>query len=96
MRSYVLWLCDECGDHAESDPGTECEVCCEGTIRVVPVIPVEPVRETLESVIRNDSTTPYEYGEHRRSDDQKPARGTRWNTPTEIARAALAMTPNEG
>ena len=38
-RSYVLWLCDACGDHAEVEPGGRCEVCEEGTIQVVPVVP---------------------------------------------------------
>lgn len=42
--TYVLWICDHCGDAAECEPGDECEVCCEGTIRVVPVIPVATVR----------------------------------------------------
>lgn len=38
---YVLWLCDHCGDHAaESEPGEQCEVCCEGTVREVPAVPL--------------------------------------------------------
>jgi hypothetical protein len=36
---YVLWLCDACGDNAEQDPGSTCEACEAGTIRVVPVVP---------------------------------------------------------
>lgn len=49
--SYVLWLCDRCGDHAEVEPGGVCEVCCEGTIRVVEVVP----RATY--VIQRDALT---------------------------------------
>lgn len=35
---HVLWLCDRCDDNAEVEPGGLCEVCREGTIRVVPVV----------------------------------------------------------
>ncbi len=41
---HVLWLCDHCGDNAECEPGDQCEVCCTGTIQVVPVVPVAAVR----------------------------------------------------
>lgn len=43
-RQHVLWLCDRCGDHAEVEPGGQCEACCEGTIHVVPVVPEMIVR----------------------------------------------------
>lgn len=38
--SVMLWVCDNCGDLAECEPGDECEVCCEGTIQRVEYAPV--------------------------------------------------------
>lgn len=46
---YVLWLCDFCGDVAESDPDSRCEVCCKGTIRVVPVQPIPGMAQRSHS-----------------------------------------------
>jgi hypothetical protein len=43
MRSYVLWLCDRCGDHAEVEPGGVCEVCEKGIVREVRVVPLAEV-----------------------------------------------------
>ena len=41
-RVYKMWVCDHCGDNAEVEPGGLCEVCSEGTIQVVPMVPVSP------------------------------------------------------
>lgn len=51
-RRHVLWLCDRCGDHAEVEPGGRCEVCCEGTIQVVPVVAEAIVRPVTDEVNR--------------------------------------------
>lgn len=48
MKHYKLWICNRCGDNAECEPGELCEVCSEGTIRVVDVVPVERSRDDPE------------------------------------------------
>lgn len=51
-RRHVMWLCDRCGDHAEVEPGGLCEVCCEGTIQVVPMVPEALLRPIEDEVNR--------------------------------------------
>lgn len=48
----------------------------------------------LERIKRHDKTN-YKYGGGNRF-GEKPAPGSRWTTPCEIAEAALALTPSEG
>lgn len=43
-----LWICDNCGDHAEVEPGGRCEVCEEGTIQIVPVLDARPFATRYE------------------------------------------------
>lgn len=47
MTQYALWLCDSCGDNAEVEPGGRCEVCSQGTIHIVPVVPAAQHRNEV-------------------------------------------------
>lgn len=48
------------------------------------------LRELLEAVCRNDKTPAYKYGEKNALGHPPRQPGQRWNTPAEMARAALA------
>ena len=55
-----------------------------------------PLRKLLEAIVLNDRSEPYEYGEKRLRDGAEPSPGKRWNTPREMARAALLELDTHG
>lgn len=52
MNTYVMWICPACGDASECEPGEECEVCCEGTIECVQVVPLAEAERLREENAR--------------------------------------------
>jgi hypothetical protein len=52
-KKWKLWICDECGDHSEREPGSPCEVCEGdaapgdriGIVRLVEVVPASALTE---------------------------------------------------
>jgi hypothetical protein len=55
-----------------------------------------PLRRLLEDIVLNDRSATYDYGETRHRDGRKPDPGKCWNTPREMARAALVELDRDG
>jgi hypothetical protein len=47
-----LWVCNNCGDFAEDEPGHTCEVCCEGMIEAVEYVRADAYRGAVEALER--------------------------------------------
>lgn len=50
---------------------------------------VDAASNALAAILRNDRSDRYDYGEARRFDGAAPPQGARWDTPRELAEAAL-------